>query len=162
MSQETLTASDYWSVDERTLDINTREALALDKALVSFSDPVRNSWVDAHVYKAVVDAWSRQGGRSASLNRMIKRLFFTTMRRNISLHLTNVPFSDNPADAPSRRLSLPDSKLCSELWNVIQWEFGGPGGHTCDLTALDSNVMCDLEGNDLPHFPPYPSPASCG
>lgn len=36
MSQETLTASDYWSVDERTLDINTREALALDKALVSF------------------------------------------------------------------------------------------------------------------------------
>lgn len=40
MSQETLTASDYWSVEERTLDINTREALALDKALASFRDIV--------------------------------------------------------------------------------------------------------------------------
>ena len=71
-----MTTADYWSVEERTLDINTREALALDKALATFPDLVRNAWVDAHVdNKAVVDAWSRQGGRSASLNRVIKRLF---------------------------------------------------------------------------------------
>ena len=38
MSQETLTVSDLWSVEERTLDINTREALAFDKALASFPD----------------------------------------------------------------------------------------------------------------------------
>ena len=73
-----------------------------------------------------------------------------------------MPVSDNPADAPSLRLSVLDSKLRPELWNVVQRGFGSPGGHSCDLMALDSNVMCDLERNDLPHFSPYPSPASCG
>ena len=41
-------------------------------------------------------------------------------------------------------------------------EFGGLTGHACDLMALDSNVMCDRDGTPLPHFSPYPTPASCG
>ncbi|CAB3996885.1 Hypothetical predicted protein [Paramuricea clavata] len=41
-------------------------------------------------------------------------------------------------------------------------EFGGPHGHTCDLMALDSNTMRDLNGSLLPHFTPTPTPASSG
>ena len=160
---ETFTTSDYWTDEEKTLDIATREALALDKALASFPDLLRNAWVDALVdNRAVVNAWSNQGGRSASLNRMIKKLFFTTAQLNISLHISYVASSENPADEPSRRLSVLDSKLHPDVWGVVQREFGGSSGHTCDLMPLDSNVMCDLHGNPLPHFSPYPSPASCG
>jgi len=119
--------------------------------------------MDARVdNRAVVDAWSSQGGRSASLNRVLKRLFFTTSQLNISLHVGYIASSDNPADAPSRRLSFLDSKLHLDFWSVVESEFGGPSGHTCDLMALDSNVMCDRDGTPLPHFSPYPTPASCG
>jgi len=133
---ETVTTSDYWTDEEKTLDIATREALALDKALASFP----------------VNAWSNQGGRSASLNKMIKKLFFTTAQLNISLHIRYVASSENPADEPSRCLSVLDSKLHLDVWGVVQREFGGSTGHTCDLIALDSNVICDLHGNPLPHF----------
>ena len=118
--------------------------------------------MDARVdNRAVVDAWSSQGGRSASLNRVLKRLFFTTSRLNISLHVGYVASSDNPADAPSRWLSFLESKLHSDVWSVVQIEFGAPTGHACDLMALDSNVMCDQDGTSLPHYSPYPTPASC-
>jgi len=71
---ETITISDYWSDEEREFDISTMEALALDKALASFSNLLQNAWVEARVdNRAVVDAWSSQGGRSASLNRVLKR-----------------------------------------------------------------------------------------
>ena len=77
--QETVTTSDYWIEEEKILDISRREALALDRALASFPNLLRNAWMEAHVdNRAVVDAWSRQGGRIVSLNRMIKRLFFTS------------------------------------------------------------------------------------
>ena len=58
---------------------------------------------------------------------------------------------------PSCRLSVLDSKLHPEIWNLVQREFGGPTGHTCDPMALDANLICPL-----PHISPYPSPASCG
>ena len=111
---ETITISDYWTDEEREFDIATRdrEALALDKSLASFANLLQNAWVGACVdNRAVVDAWSSVGGRSASLNRVLKRLFFTTSRLNISLHVGYVASGDNPADAPSRRLSFLDSKL---------------------------------------------------
>ena len=40
---ETVTTSDYWSDEEKTFDIATREALALNKALASFPDLFRNA-----------------------------------------------------------------------------------------------------------------------
>jgi len=92
----------------------------------------------------------------------MKQLFFATMRLNLSLHLFYVPSSENPADAPSRRMSSADSKLHPALWDVVQREFGGTQGHTIDLIALDSNVMTDLSGVPLPHFTLHPSPASSG
>ena len=122
---ETITISDYWTDEEREFDIASREALALDKALASFSNLLQNAWVDARVdNRAVVDAWSSLGGRSASLSGVLKRLFFTTSRLNISLHVGYVASGDNPADAPSRRLSFLGSKLHPDFWSVVQSECG--------------------------------------
>ena len=155
--------SDYWTDEEQGLGIATKEALAIDKVLLSFPDSLNNAWVDASVdNQAIIHSWRRQGGRSQSLNNAIKKLFFTTMKLNISLHLVYIPTSENEADAPSRRLTSMDCKLHPDVWERVQRDFGGPQGHTCDLMALDSNAMTDQDGALLPHFTPYPSPQSCG
>ena len=54
-----------------------------------------------------------------------------------------------------------DWQFTKDVW-IIQKEFDGPGGHTFDLMALDSNVMKDESGNTLPHFTPGRSPGSSG
>lgn len=68
---------------EQELDISAKEALALDKVLLSFSSSLKNEWVDGLVEnQAVVCFWQRQRGRSMSLNRAIKKLCFTTTKLN--------------------------------------------------------------------------------
>ena len=74
-----------------------------------------------------------------SLNRAIKKLFFTTSKLNMTLHLTYITSKENEADVPSRCLTTLDCKL-------------HPKSHTCDLMALDSNAMTDQDGSLLPHF----------
>ena len=77
LSDRMVEASDYWTKEEQELDISTKEALALDKVLLSFSDSLKNAWVDGLVdNQSVVYSWQRQGGRSMSLNRAIKKFFF--------------------------------------------------------------------------------------
>ena len=49
MSDGTVEASDYWTKEEQELDIPTKEALALDKVLLSFADSLKNAWVDGLV-----------------------------------------------------------------------------------------------------------------
>ena len=49
LSDRTVEASDYWTKEEQELDISTKEAPALDKVLLSFSDSLRNAWVDGLV-----------------------------------------------------------------------------------------------------------------
>ena len=78
----------------------------------------------------------------------------------ISLQVVKSP--DNPADAPSRRLSLVDSTLTLRIWSTVQSVFGGPQGHTCDLMALDSNTQRDNNGIPLPHIAPVPTPQAMG
>ncbi|KAK3754302.1 hypothetical protein QZH41_006639 [Actinostola sp. cb2023] len=118
--------SDYWTEEEYHNDISTKEALALNKTLLSFGDTLRNVWVDALVDNmAVVHTWQRQGGRSIALNRAMKELFFTTVKLNISLHITHISSEKNPADGPSRRLSLIDCKLHPTVWHEVQQQFGG-------------------------------------
>ena len=63
---------------------------------------------------------------------------------NIELHLTFVPSFQNQADAPSRRLTLQDAKLCPSLWVVVQELYGGEDGHSVDLMARPSNAQSDL------------------
>ena len=48
------------------------------------------------------------------------------------------------------------------MWQSVQKEFGGLGGHTFDLMALDSNAMKDKSGNSLPHCTPGPSSGASG
>ena len=153
--------SDYWTQEEQTWDICVKEAAALEKVLLAFQDQLVNTRVDALVdNQAVVSSWNNQGGRSVLLTRVMKRLFFTTAKLNISLHLSYIPTGDNPADLPSRRLSSMDSRLHPNIWWNVQRLFGGPDGHTCDFMALDSNAMTDSQGHPLPHFTPGPSPRS--
>ncbi|KAL9951351.1 hypothetical protein ACROYT_G044002 [Oculina patagonica] len=145
------------------LDIATREAIAVNKVLHAFKDLVKDCRVDVMIDNlAVMYAWNNQGGKGRDLNNAIKALFFTTMDLNILLHMLYVPSQENPADAPSRRLSSLDYTLTSEIWNEVQLRFGGGLGHTCDLMALDSNAMPDRLGRPLPHFTPFPSPGSIG
>ena len=68
--------SGYWTDEEQGLDIATKEALSIDKVLLSFPDSLKNSWVDDLVdNQAIIHSWQRQGGRSQSLNNAIKKLF---------------------------------------------------------------------------------------
>ena len=144
MSDRTVEASDYWTKEKQELDISAKEALVLEKVLLSFCDSLNNSWVDGLVdNQAVVYSWQRQGGRSMSLNKAIKKLFFTTSKLKIALHMMYIQSKEIEADAPFRRLTTLDCKLHSQLWQRVQQEFGGPKGHTCDLMALDSNAVTD-------------------
>ena len=65
--------SDYWSGEELSWDITTKEAMAIHNSLLSCRDKVRNARVDALVdNQAVVHSWNNQGGRSSSLNIVMK------------------------------------------------------------------------------------------
>lgn len=88
----------------------------------------------------------------------LKELFWVTVTLNVDLCLKHVLSGDNPADAPSRRVSDLDCSLAPLVWNLVQWVFGEGAGHTCDLMALDSNSQYDLHGNQLPHFAPESTP----
>ena len=55
---ETVNTSDYWTDEEKKIDIVTREVLALNKALASFSNILKNAWVDAQVDNRVAVEWS--------------------------------------------------------------------------------------------------------
>ena len=62
LSDRTIEVSDYWKEKLQHLDISTKEALAFDKVLLSFSDSLENAWVDGLVdNQAVVHSWKRQG-----------------------------------------------------------------------------------------------------
>ena len=135
----------------------------MDTVLRTLQGLVKDSRVDVMIdNQAIMHAWNNQGGKSRDLNNALKALFFTTAELNILLRMLNLPSQENPADAPSRRLSSLDYMLAPNTWNEVQQEFGGVECHSCDLLALDSNVMTDKLGQPLPHFTPYPSTDSMG
>ena len=128
--------SDYWTNKEQSLNIATKEAIALERVLLAFQNQLRNSRLDALVdNQVVVQARNNQSGKSGPLNKALKRLFFTTVDLNVSSHLSYISTNDNPADSHSCRLSTMDRKLCPALWKVVEQQFGGFTGHTCDLMA---------------------------
>ena len=62
LGDRTVETADYWTKEEQELDISVKEALALDKVLLSFSDYLKNAWVDGLVdNQAVLYSWQRQG-----------------------------------------------------------------------------------------------------
>ena len=83
--------SDYWTDEEQSWDIATKEATALKTVLLAFRNKLRNSRVDALVdNQAVVQAWNNQSGKSGPLNEALKGLFFSTVEVNVSLHLSYI------------------------------------------------------------------------
>lgn len=112
---------------------------------------------------SLINAWKGQGSRrSPELTSATKELFFVLSSRNVQPSLTRVLSSENPADGPSRRLSSLDSRLTNEACARIEKVFGGPGGHSFYLMALESNLILARNGTTLPHFSPHPSSQSAG
>ena len=68
-----------------------------------------------------------KGGKSSSLNSVMKKLFNTMVELNVCLHLSYIRTNENPADEPPRRLSNIDCQLTEDMWQNIQNEFDGPG-----------------------------------
>ena len=156
----TVETDDYWTKKEQELDISVKKALALDKVLLSFSDSLKKcmgKWPGRKSGSTLL--LTEIAGRSMSLNRAIKKLFFTTTKLNIALHLMCIPSKENEADAPSSRLTTLDCKLHPRLWQRYK---RSPKGQTCDLMALDSNSMTHQDGSPLPHFTAHSSSQSYG
>ena len=59
-----------------------------------------------------------------SLNRAIKKLFFTTSKLIIALPLMYIISKENEVEAPSRRLTTVDCKRHPKLWHRVEQEFG--------------------------------------
>lgn len=154
---------DYWSEQQRQLNISTKEMLALVNTVKALPACIKDCRLDAFVdSKVLIGAWEGQGSRSAQLTKATKELFWVLSDRNLQLCLSYVRSSDNLADDPSRRLSRMDSGLSKKAWSTVQRSFGGRVGHSIDLMALDSNSVTGKDGLPLPHFSPWPTPYSQG
>ena len=77
LSPLTTSVADYWTATGQGYDINTREAIALNKVLLSFADVLKDARVDAKIDSKAISffCWCYQGGRSVTLNGAIKELF---------------------------------------------------------------------------------------
>ena len=147
-------AGDYFSDNLGSKDIAVKEAFALLSALQAFSSHLENTRVDVLVdNKVLYHAWLREGCRNQGVNLVLKRIFVTTLRLNVALHLEWVPSAANPADHPSREWSDADVMLAPKFWKSVE-SLAGP--HSIDLMALDSNSQC------VRHYTPSPTPLSTG
>ena len=153
----------YWSDEEVSFNISTKEALALARSLQAAPGDIKDCRVDVQTdSKVLIDTWQREGSRSVELSDAIKEVFKVSSLRNVQLHLVHVPSKDNVADKPSRVLAKSDSMLAPKVWHLLQERFGGFRGHSIDLMALDENAQRDHANHPLPHFTPCPTPASTG
>jgi hypothetical protein len=150
---------DFWDTNDKR-PIHLKETDALIHAIQSVPQLIQNKRVDALVDNmALVLSWEKLGCKDMSLNKLLQKLFSVVANLNCDLRLQYIPSAENPADAPSRKLSLADARLSSTTWKKLQLLFGP---HTFDLMALDSNVMRDNTGARLPHYSPHPLPLSSG
>ena len=74
---------------------------------------------------AVAYTWPN-GAKSASFNRIMQKVFFTTMKFNILLHSTFVASRYSPFDCPSRNLSLLDSMLHADVGKLCRGNLVDP------------------------------------
>ena len=154
---------DYWSPEDLSLNISTKETLAVVRLLEVAPPQVKDCRIDLNTDSQVlIDTWHKEGSRSQELSDATKALFTVVSQRNLHLQLFHVSSDENAADGPSRCLSKSDSMLSPQAWSRIQAAFGGTRGHTLDLMALDSNTQRNLLGEPLPHFTPFASKESAG
>lgn len=151
--------SDLWPTNDKR-PIHIKEADALLKTIEAIGQKLRNCRVEAKVDNmAVVHAWQKEGAKDHNLNVILKKICTQTINLNCDLRLTYIKSEENPADAPSRRLSPNDATMTPAAWAKIE-TMHGP--HSFDLMALDSNAMRDAAGNPLKHYTPYSLPSSSG
>ncbi|KAK3733983.1 hypothetical protein QZH41_001133 [Actinostola sp. cb2023] len=163
LPKKELQLRDYWNHKEISLNISTKETLALARILQATPEQVRDCRIDAYTDSQVlIDTWNREGSKSPELTEAIKELFNVVSQRNLHLALQHIPTQLNKADMPSRCLSKLDSMLSPKAWARVQSNFGGIRGHSVDLMALDTNAQQDFSGQPLPHFTPFPTPESAG
>ena len=129
---------DYWNSEELRLGIASKEMLAICQAVKSSPSFVHDCRVDAQVDNRVaIDTFNGQGSRkSPQLTEVTKELYRCLLERNLRLELFYIPSEQNQADAPSRCLSVSDSKLPSRAWQKVQTAFGGILGHSFDLIGF--------------------------
>lgn len=78
-----LLTSDYWTTEHENLSINVKEALALTNVLATFSDSVRDSWVDVYTdSQSLLCAWQKQSSRYLQLASALKTVFSAALRAN--------------------------------------------------------------------------------
>ena len=149
LGDRTVETADYWTKEEQELDISVKQALALDKVLLSFSiyfKECMGRWPGRQLGRTLLLA--ETGGTSMSLYTVIEKLFFTATKLNIALHQKRM-----------KRMQI------LAIWqpliaNVIRSYGRGYKKSlvvqkvTCDLMALDSNSMTYQGGSPLPHFTP--------
>ena len=70
-----------------------------------------------------------------------------------------MPWSNNPADEPSRKCSDLDCMLSVGAWLSLERLFGP---HSFDLMSLDSNCQKMSTAILCPHFTPWATPGSAG
>lgn len=70
-----------------------------------------------------------------------------------------MPSRDNLADGPSRACSDLDCTLSEKAWDLVERHFSP---HSFDLMSLENNCRRDRFGQLLPHYSPWPTPASQG
>ena len=150
---------DRWPTSD-SHPIHLKETDALIHTIQAFQNQFRDKRVDALVdNQALVLAWCKQSSKDIAFNSLLKQLFQLVSSLNCDLVLKYVPSAKNPADAPSRRISLQDARLSSKAWARLQALFGP---HTFDLMAISANAMHDLSGVTLPFYSPCPLPLSAG
>lgn len=114
----------------------------MEDALIALaaSNAIQGAYVDVLIdNKAVIAAWEAHGARDLKLNGVLKCIFELTLRLNFPLRMMYVASSVNPADRPSRKLSLNDTRRINTAWSVVE-SHGGP--HSVDPMALDENARC--------------------
>jgi len=154
-----LEISDYFQeLDDRP--IHLKEAEALIKVLQAVGPNISNKRILVHTdSKALEGAWKAHGSRKSEFNDLMKVIFQLSVQFNLDISLQYINTKVNPADAPSRILSMQDARLAQHSWRKVEHAFGP---HSSDLMSLDSNAMVDVEGKVLRHFTPYPTPNSDG
>ena len=116
---------DSWCETMLSCPIHVKETVSLSRTLRSFGDVVRNRRVDVLVNSSVLHGcWERQYASSHSMLEALKDLFWTTVDLNVAISLQHVKSADNPADAPSRRLSVVDSAFAPRIWSTVQRPHG--------------------------------------
>jgi hypothetical protein len=158
---EPLSFGDYWSpVLLASADMCLKEATAMYFTLQSVSHLLWDRRVDVIVdNEGLAVAWDGLRAKSLALVSVLKSVFLLALEYNVSLSLTWVRSRDNPADAPSRKVSASDAMLVPRLRAVVHDSFGP---FSLDLMALSSNVFCPPDSPPLPFFSKGPCFGSSG